>query len=414
MLHLIYSLFYKILWAIAWCLKSFFPKVAKGFELRAFKNGRYPWVDFPKNTRPLWIHCQSGEFEYALPLIREFKAQRPDLKILVTYYTPSYVERIHQEPLVDFATPLPWDTAKRISEFISHHQPQQLLIARTGLWPEVLRQCNKSRIPVSLFAMTFTKKLNFWSRWYYRWVMSAISHFYVVSSDDKENLLQVNPEFDITVSGDSRYEQCLYRLQQPSNLKISIPRLQKKLFLAASTWHEDEAVILPFIKKAFTNYHWIIVPHEFDENHLRKLKEHLSPLPSVLYTDVSEWDGASVLIINQFGLLANLYKLSHASFVGGSFKARVHSVMESLACGNLTFVGPYHSNNREALEFKNFQRTSLAPVQVLQEMNRHQEICERIDSWTEQDRHILKQEIANKGHVSQKLVSVLLMNHPKN
>ena len=59
-----------------------------------------------------------------------------------------------------------------------------------------------------------------------------------------------------------------------------------------------------------------------------------------------------VLIIDQIGILADLYKWADWALIGGSFKGKVHSVMEALSQGCYTFVGPFHGNNREALEFK--------------------------------------------------------------
>ncbi|MBL7689164.1 MAG: hypothetical protein JNJ49_14105 [Bdellovibrionaceae bacterium] len=58
------------------------------------------------------------------------------------------------------------------------------------------------------------------------------------------------------------------------------------------------------------------------------------------------------VLVDSVGLLAELYTLGQIGFVGGSFRGSVHSVMEPLAAGCITLVGPDHLNNREAIEFQ--------------------------------------------------------------
>lgn len=58
------------------------------------------------------------------------------------------------------------------------------------------------------------------------------------------------------------------------------------------------------------------------------------------------------MLVDSVGLLAELYTLGQIAFVGGSFRGSVHSVMEPLAAGCITLVGPDHLNNREAVEFQ--------------------------------------------------------------
>lgn len=389
-------------------LQGFFPKVQKGFQLRAIKNGKKPWLHFPQQTRPIWIHATSGEFEYALPVIRELKAQYPETKILVTYYTPSYVDRISKEPLVDFYCPLPWDFAGTLKEFIEHHKPQQLWIARTGFWPEMLKQCAQAQVPISVFSMTFNKKPSPLARWYFSWILQHVNRFFVVANEDKDLLTDVLNNASISVLGDTRYDQCLFRLAQNTPIKIARDLLPKKVFVCASTWPEDEAVLLPYIKSHETSAHWIIVPHEIDANHISSIQKSLHPISTTLYSKIQTWNGDGVLIVDQFGVLASLYKVADGAFIGASFKSRVHSVMEALACGNLTFVGPYHTNNREALEFKNLKTTQIPPVVVIPSAKETPLLLQHLDKWSPADAQILKDAFVKKSGVSKKLVQTLM------
>ena len=61
-------------------------------------------------------------------------------------------------------------------------------------------------------------------------------------------------------------------------------------------------------------------------------------------------DEDSPLIMDRVGLLAELYRYSSITFVGGSFKSRVHNVLEPAAYANAILVGPLIQNSFEATE----------------------------------------------------------------
>jgi len=67
---------------------------------------------------------------------------------------------------------------------------------------------------------------------------------------------------------------------------------------------------------------------------------------STLAHDDHDYD---VLIVDKIGLLANLYRLGMAAFVGGSFTQKVHNVLEPAAHGIPVIVGPKISSQAEAV-----------------------------------------------------------------
>ena len=62
-------------------------------------------------------------------------------------------------------------------------------------------------------------------------------------------------------------------------------------------------------------------------------------------------DGVALLSVDTVGDLFSLYTWAQVAFVGGSFKARVHSVMEPLCAQVPVLVGPYFHNSAEAQKF---------------------------------------------------------------
>lgn len=359
----LYRLFYAVIFIPGiFILKFFNTKIRNGLELRKKHDGIWPWLRYQKNSKPIWIHASSMEFEYAKPVIREIKNKFPSQKILVTFFSPSAENAVKNFPGVDFCCASPWDTPNVLKEFIDHHQPAALLLARTDTWPEMLFQCKEREVPSLLFSSTFAKSSSrnrFGLRRFYSWVFSLLRTIYVVSDEDLETYRALGIAHSEKM-GDTRYDQVFYRLQSQKTFKKEFlePTTDVVTFIAGSTWPEDEKQICFAIKdlvKFDVKARYIIVPHEPSSHHIFALESRLRGCDYILYSKLQKNLGpGQVLIVDQMGILAELYALSDIAFVGGSYKKNVHSVMEALACGCLTLVGPYHHNNREALEFKKF------------------------------------------------------------
>jgi 3-deoxy-D-manno-octulosonic-acid transferase len=260
---------------------------------------------------------------------------------------------------VDWNEPLPLDTPAACRQFLLRFKPLALLIARTDVWPEMLYQCHRSRIPMILFSATFAEnKANAWLRGILvRWLYPLLQELHCVSKDDEIQLRRLLPKSTVTASGDTRYDQVLYRLSHRKTLKENLkPRLHLQTLVAGSTWPEDESVLFPAVQSLLNEKRLQIVlaPHEPTPSHLLQLKEQLTQLGVTIraYSEADEFNLGEVLIVDQVGILADLYSWGSMAFVGGSFRGSVHSVMEPLGSGAVTMVGPYHHNNREALEFK--------------------------------------------------------------
>lgn len=355
---LIYRLLYRLIILPGFYVMSLFNhKIRLGLYMRSKIEDKRPWIFESNNSKPIWIHAASGEFEYAKPVIRELKTKYPNIKILVTYFSPSVHKSIKEFPGIDFSCPSPWDLPETISEFIQIHNPRALLLSRTDTWPEMLYQCKKRQIPTLLFSSTLSdtsSRINTFTRFFYRWLLGLLTQIFVVTEDDAKNYEAIGVR-NFEVTGDTRYDQIFYRLQNPKPIKTEIFSTTNKTltFIAGSTWPEDEIVLISAIKTLQSlnlNLRFILVPHEPTKTHIKHLQESL---PNALIYSQSRkpLDANDVLIVDQLGILAELYLQSNLAFVGGSFSRNIHSVMEALAAGNPTIMGPNYYNNREAIEF---------------------------------------------------------------
>lgn len=308
----------------------------------------------------IWFHCSSGEFEYARPLIRELKLRHPEYQVLVTYFSTSYVKAIRGMEEVDALGPLPWDTPRHAKQFLDRFPIQKAFFARTDVWPELSTELKNRHIPSLLFSLSLSEKSSrarFPTRLVTTWALSQLSHIFCVSDKDLEALRALGIITPTTVTGDTRYDQVFFRLEHRRHLLPLSIASENFVFVAGSTWPEDEKVLLKAWASLPENFRLILVPHEPTPPHMQEIKLQLEShgLSSQLYSEGLPHLQKRVLLVDEMGILAELYSLGHAAFVGGSFKKDVHSVMEPLALGLVTFIGPYHHNNREALQFMNFK-----------------------------------------------------------
>ena len=67
----------------------------------------------------VWFHAASvGEFEQARPIIERLKKEKPEQKILLTFFSPSGYELRKDYPYVDKVVYLPFATERNAERFL--------------------------------------------------------------------------------------------------------------------------------------------------------------------------------------------------------------------------------------------------------------------------------------------------------
>lgn len=384
-------------------------KIREGMNLRRIRH-----EPLPPGNDPIWIHAASGEFEYAKAVIRELKASSPSTPIIVTYFSPTFAKGVASFPGVDRAVALPLDLAAPCRSFLKQMHPKLLLIARTDLWPEILDQCRKRKIPVVIFSYTQKAFRSSFKKYFTRWTLQWIERVYCVAEADREHLAPLQLKKPVEVMGDTRYDQVAYRLMNPKPIAANLhPKGDAPVLVAGSTWAEDEAVLLPALEPHLKNQKLklILVPHEPTPEHIQSLKKQFAKL-GLTHTLFSSgnWNHENILLVDKVGVLAELYLWGQFAFVGGSFKKSVHSVMEALGAGCVTFVGPYYENNREAVQFHALKFGSMNGVEVVKyadELSEHLALLLAQPEMTAKFSDSLKKEFASRLGASRRLAGSL-------
>lgn len=341
-----------LLWAVALKFFSSSNKLSRTLLLRwrAFHELRL-WSAFPAHQNVYWFHAASGEIEYAKPVMRELKRLDPQCKIVWSYSSVSALDFFSGVVDVDFKFPLPFDSIWNNKKLIRMIRPKAVLIARSDVWPELMHQLRYAKIPRVLFAATVSERKS--KSFFQSQIFSLLSHISCVSTEDLQHLQQMHLPATISQDGDPRADQVNYRAKNArETMDLKSMLTQEKILVLGSTWPEDENALQEVFK--MPGWSFVLVPHDWSAEKRSAYSILFAEKKLGFFSELQTHPNDQrydVIVVDQKGILADLYRQATTVFVGGSFKDKVHSVYEPLAWGKKVYVGPFHTNNREAMEF---------------------------------------------------------------
>ena len=309
-----------------------------------------------KSKRYVWFHAASlGEFEQGRPLIEKMKAEHPEYKILLTFFSPSGYEVRKNYGGADVVCYLPFDTPYRVKKFLDLSKPVMAIFIKYEFWDNYLSELKRRNIPVYIVSAIFRKEQLFF-KWYggmYRKVLSYFTHIFV-QDDASRELLSKYGVTNVSVFGDTRFDrvQDVYKntKQIPMvELFVNNNRSDNQLtMVAGSSWQQDEEVYLNYFNE-HPELKLIIAPHEIHKDHLMHIESMLKR-PSIRLSEATEKDikGKSCLIVDSFGLLSSIYRYGDLAYIGGGFGAGIHNVLEAAVYGIPVIFGPKYQKFKEA------------------------------------------------------------------
>lgn len=337
-------------------LISPFHKKARLMRLGQWKTNGTLREKIDRNAKYIWFHASSlGEFEQGRPLIEKIKAEHPEYKILLTFFSPSGYEVRKNYGGADVVCYLPFDTPYRVKKFLDLSKPVMAIFIKYEFWDNYLSELKRRNIPVYIVSAIFRKEQLFF-KWYggmYRKVLSYFTHIFV-QDDASRELLSKYGVTNVSVFGDTRFDrvQDVYKntKQIPMvELFVNNNRSDNQLtMVAGSSWQQDEEVYLNYFNE-HPELKLIIAPHEIHKDHLMHIESMLKR-PSIRLSEATEKDikGKSCLIVDSFGLLSSIYRYGDLAYIGGGFGAGIHNVLEAAVYGIPVIFGPKYQKFKEA------------------------------------------------------------------
>jgi 3-deoxy-D-manno-octulosonic-acid transferase len=311
-----------------------------------------------KNKKLIWFHSSSlGEFEQAKPIIEKLKEDK-NVNVLITFFSPSGYENSKKYPHADLISYIPFDTKTNAEKFIAITNPTLAVIMRYDVWPNIISELNKKNIPVYLVDATLRSDsprkypvLNIFHKILFGYFTNILT---VSESDTKEFKSFGFSDDKVKAVGDTRFDRVYQRslLAKQKQLLSNNVTKNKKIFIAGSTWEQDEEVIFPaFLKLAEVdkNVIMIVAPHEPTLLHLEKIEnEFTGKLKTIRFSHLNSYADERIIIVDSIGILLTLYTYADVAYVGGSFKQNIHNVLEAAVYGVPVIFGPKIQNSQEA------------------------------------------------------------------
>ncbi len=350
-------------WGAVWPLRYVMPKIGDWYHAREGLFSRLPNVT---GKRWIWVHvASSGELEQSIPVMERLKVE--GYRICLTYFSPTAKKGIELEvarrqqyglsPPWDFADCSPFDFGKTVNRFIEHFNFEAFVTFHRELWPGIILAAKKQKIRLYLlcFFISSAKKN---ALWFLRPLLEKFECIACIDSTSQQSLTAKLKRPEVMLMGDTRLLRAMSRKQlAPRTFSVS----NIKVGIFASLWEEDfEAVLVALSEMGSFPKEWsyFFVPHELNSAFIRKL--HNGLLAKGFQVEYWEnWKqnpraGVCVLV-NQVGILVELYGVGQFAFVGGSFRKRVHNLIEPYVYGLPLVTGPFIKNSPN-LELLNHSR----------------------------------------------------------
>ena len=313
--------------------------------------------------RGLWLHAVSvGEVQAAASLVAALRREWPELPLGVTSATPAgrtraraaYAEGID-------ARYAPYDMPWCARAALRRLRPALLVVMETELWPNLLNECTRERVPVLIIsARLSSRSVARWSR--FRTLLQPALQTNVTvaaqSSQDAERFISLGvPATRVRVCGNIKFDRVPAATVRAAGASLRERyAAARPLWVAGSTHAGEEQAALEahaLVQAAQPAALLVLAPRHrprFDE--VAKLLE-VRGVRWLRHSEVAaDPAGANaggarieVLLLDTIGELENFYAAADVAFVGGSLlPIGGHNLLEPAALGVPTLAGPAQGN----------------------------------------------------------------------
>ena len=298
----------------------------------------------------IWVHVASlGEFEQGRPIIEQIKAEHPEYKILLTFYSPSGYEIRKNYQGADYIFYLPLDTPSNAKRFLDIVNPKVAVFVKYEYWINMLSQLRARAIRTFIVSAIFRKDSIFFRSYGNMWrkALDTFETIFVQDEASKQLLSTIGKE-NVVVAGDTRFDRVAQIAAAAKKIDtIEQFKGQSRLFVAGSTWGEDEELIVRLANENPT-IKFVIAPHEMEESRMAKIAQ-TAEHGAVRYTQYTAQDSDNqILILDTMGMLSSVYGYADFSYIGGGFGVGIHNTLEAATFGLPIAFGPNYHKFKEA------------------------------------------------------------------
>ncbi len=255
----------------------------------------------------------------------------------------------------------PLDLPGACKRFLRNNKPRLVIILETEIWPNLLNQLNKHKIPVLLAnARLSERSVDAYRRWasLFKPALNSLTHIFAQSDQDALNFLRLGVDRrSVSISGNLKfdYKTCDTVKEEGLSLRKKIGK-KRPVWIAASTHaFEEEAVLAVFekLKQTLPDLLLIWVPRHPER--FEPLAKHLLTTSYQIYR-LSQGRAIQskhdILLCDVMGKLNMLYHASDVAFIGGSLtQGQGHNPLEAATADCAIITGDCISSFAEICGF---------------------------------------------------------------
>ncbi|HEY6912465.1 MAG TPA: glycosyltransferase N-terminal domain-containing protein [Myxococcales bacterium] len=346
-----------------WLLSPFLllhPRVRQGIRLRL---GLYDGVAMPPPGPRVWLHgASAGDVLGLVPIVRELKALRPEVRVIVSSITDSGAsmarQRLVAQGLADVVTFLPYDLPGACRRALAALRPDVLVLEYTELWPQLVDRAARAGVKLALTNGRLRPRNVPRYRLLFRLAGNLLQEFDVLmmrAEDEAERALLLGAPSDrVHVTGNTKFDALAVSVPpaEDASLREALSLSGERLWVCGSTHEGEEGGLLrvfALLRRDHPDLRLLIAPR-----YIERAQRVLSLARSMgLGARLrSERGGAEpVIVLDTIGELVRAYQLATVVFVGGSFGRRGgQNILEPAACGKPVLFGPRMENFQDSVQ----------------------------------------------------------------
>ena len=330
------------------------------------------------HTRRIWLHAVSlGETRATKPLVDALFAQHDDVHIILTCHTPTgraAGQELFQRYLADGRMTqvyVPYDLNPLLNRFFNTFAPTDVWVMETEVWPNMIAQCVRRNIPISLVNGRLSNKT---LRQTQKWpklmgnAYAGFTHMCAQSEADAERYRQIGVTHEqLHVTGNLKFDMTIPSAQVAQGERIKALLNDKRIILLASSREGEEALWLDAVR-GYEQTHpqeaefiqWWVVPRHpqrFNEvaqllqnsgkTVVRKsewsapsLAQHSAQHSGESRTHVEQLKQADIVLGDTMGEMFSYYAIADVVLMGGTWLPYGgQNFLEPMALGKPVIVG---------------------------------------------------------------------------
>jgi 3-deoxy-D-manno-octulosonic-acid transferase len=319
--------------------------------------GLYRRLPADRRTAPvIWLHAVSvGETRAAEPLVDALLCDYPAHTILLTHMTPTgratgrALFAQHGSRVVQCYSP--YDTGWMVARFIRHFAPCLCVLMETEVWPNMIAQCARYRVPVALVNARLSARSLAKAQRFSALLGAAARGLSCVAAQTEADAARLRTlgASGVQVTGSIKFdvEPPQQMLQRGAALRTLIGA--RPVLLCASTREGEEALILDALPALNLDDALLLMvprhPQRFDAVAQLVAARGLSMCRRSGLEDARVSSDVQVLLGDSMGEMFAYYAACDVAFIGGSLlPLGGQNLIEACAVGKPVLIGPHTFN----------------------------------------------------------------------